>query len=72
MDIIELLKKSGPMLSSSIKKMLLDDGFSDEAARQKISSLASKLKRYRKPLSPPNFLFILRGPRKIHPNSLKI
>jgi len=39
MDIIRYLRKNGPMLSSSIKKKLLELGFSETAARQRISRL---------------------------------
>ncbi len=66
MDIIELLKKSGPMLSSSIKKMLLDDGFSDEAARQKISRAGKQVKTLQGNLFPrrTSFLYL-----EVHENT---
>lgn len=52
MDIKELLKKSGPMLSSSIKERLLASGISDEAARQKISRVSKQVKKLHGNLFP--------------------
>ncbi len=58
MDIKELLKKNGPMLSSSIKKIMLDAGFSDEAARQKISRAGKQVKTLQGNLFPQRTSFL--------------
>jgi hypothetical protein len=45
MDIINLLEANGPMLSSSIKKKLLNAGLSDVAARQQMSRVSKQIKK---------------------------
>ena len=51
MDIIELLKKTGHAFFVN-KKMMLDAGFSDEAARQKISRAGIQVKTLQGNLLP--------------------
>ena len=58
MDIKELLKKNGPMLSSSIKEKMFNAGFSDEAARQKISRAGKQVKTLHGNLLPRRTSFL--------------
>ncbi|MEW6615823.1 MAG: hypothetical protein AB1401_10205 [Thermodesulfobacteriota bacterium] len=57
MDIKELLKKNGPMLSSSIKQTILASGLSDEAARKQISRVSKQVKKLHVKLFPRRAYF---------------
>ena len=58
MNIIDLLDKRGPMLSSSIKVALISTGMSDDAARQVISRTRKNVKRLGGNLFPKRTSFI--------------
>ncbi|HAE38933.1 MAG TPA: hypothetical protein DCG57_09880 [Candidatus Riflebacteria bacterium] len=54
MDIEKLLRDNGPLTTSAIKKILVESGISDDAARKRISRTTGAIKRFNKIKFPKN------------------
>ncbi|EKD84353.1 MAG: hypothetical protein ACD_39C00095G0011 [uncultured bacterium] len=54
MDIKKILQAKGPLTTSAVKRILVESGISDDAARKRISRVSDGIKKYSKIQFPKN------------------